>query len=40
MTVKDVRCTTAIVPCNFTADDEFGLDDVLNMQMPNPLGDS
>ena len=36
---KDVRCTTASVPCNFTEDDKYGLDDVLSMQMPNPLAE-
>ena len=39
MTGKDVRCTTAIVPCNLTEDDKYGLEDVLSMQMPNPLAE-
>ncbi len=40
MTGKDVRCTTAmIVPCNFTEGDKYGLEDVLGMQMPNPLAE-
>ena len=38
MTGKDVRCTTALVPYNWSDTDHFGLDDLFTMKMPNPLG--